>query len=61
MQVRAEGLSPEAKRDVYMQAEYVAKLSKQMINNADVHLRYEVAVGKNLVSNEGIIHELIEG
>lgn len=61
MAVRSEGLSPEAKKDVYIQAEYIAKLSKQMINNADVNLRYEVALCAGKIDRSSIISEMIEG
>lgn len=58
--VRSEGLSPAEKQDVYTQSEYVAKLAKQMINNADVILRYEVGTSKHMVADNSVISELVE-
>lgn len=57
--VRCENFSPEEKKDVYEQTEYVAKIAKQMINNADVMLRYEVSCHKGFVADESAIADIV--
>lgn len=57
--VRAENLSPDAKRDVYDQTEYVAKVAKQMINNADIMLRFEVGMNRGAIGSESAISDIV--
>ena len=55
--VRQEGLTPEERQTVNEQSSLVMNIGKQMINNADMMLRYE----KLQAQNANLVHSQLKG
>ena len=55
--IRQEGLTPEERQTVNEQSSLVMNVGKQMINNADMMLRYE----KLQAQNSNLVHSQLKG
>lgn len=55
--VRKEGLTPEERQTVNEQSSLIMNIGKQMINNADMMLRYE----KLQAQNANLVHSQLKG
>lgn len=54
-----EDMSPEQRKEEYQKSESVARLAKQMINNADVVLRTDKLIAEGKLLNGNTISKIV--
>ena len=59
LKTEGEGMDPEKVKMVYGKAEAIARIAKQMVNNADVVLRKDKLQADGKVGKESAISKLV--
>jgi hypothetical protein len=59
MKINGDGADPEEVKRVYGRAEAIARLAKQMVNNADVVLRKDKLQAEGKIGRDDAISKLV--
>lgn len=59
MKINGDGADPEEVKRVYGRAEAIARLAKQMVNNADVVLRKDKLQAEGKIGKDDAISKLV--